>query len=175
MVIMSIDMIIVIVSRRLGASTGAQAALRWRALSAASGRSLRRALPRSAGNRYTRPEHFVHSSSGSADGANTKQRFSNDNRVDHPVSLYAAIEQAREGRLHLHSFVRTLAVRPSLLQRLLSLRLMRFIEVPSATLEREPTTNRLPMPPGDVHSTYAGDDVRGEPRVMGCYRRCRAA
>ncbi len=42
------------------------------------------------------PEHFVYASSSSVYGANTKQPFSTDDRVDHPVSLYAATKRANE-------------------------------------------------------------------------------
>jgi UDP-glucuronate 4-epimerase len=42
------------------------------------------------------PRHFVYASSSSVYGANTKQPFSVDDRVDHPVSLYAATKRANE-------------------------------------------------------------------------------
>jgi len=41
-------------------------------------------------------EHFVYASSSSVYGANTKLPFSVDDRVDHPVSLYAATKRANE-------------------------------------------------------------------------------
>jgi UDP-glucuronate 4-epimerase len=40
--------------------------------------------------------NFVYASSSSVYGANTKQPFSVDDRVDHPVSLYAATKRAGE-------------------------------------------------------------------------------
>ncbi len=42
------------------------------------------------------PRHFVYASSSSVYGANTKQPFSLSDRVDHPVSLYAATKRADE-------------------------------------------------------------------------------
>jgi UDP-glucuronate 4-epimerase len=42
------------------------------------------------------PRHFVYASSSSVYGANTKQPFSVGDRVDHPVSLYAATKRADE-------------------------------------------------------------------------------
>jgi UDP-glucuronate 4-epimerase len=45
----------------------------------------------------TRPvEHFVYASSSSVYGANTRLPFSVEDRVDHPVSLYAATKRANE-------------------------------------------------------------------------------
>lgn len=41
-------------------------------------------------------EHFVYASSSSVYGANTKLPFSVKDRVDHPVSLYAATKRANE-------------------------------------------------------------------------------
>jgi UDP-glucuronate 4-epimerase len=46
--------------------------------------------------RVCRPRHFVYASSSSVYGANTTQPFSVDDRVDHPVSLYAATKRADE-------------------------------------------------------------------------------
>jgi UDP-glucuronate 4-epimerase len=40
--------------------------------------------------------HFLYASSSSVYGANTKMPFSEDDRVDHPVSLYAATKRANE-------------------------------------------------------------------------------
>jgi UDP-glucuronate 4-epimerase len=42
------------------------------------------------------PAHFVYASSSSVYGANTAQPFSIADRVDHPVSLYAATKRANE-------------------------------------------------------------------------------
>jgi len=42
------------------------------------------------------PRHFVYASSSSVYGANTKQPFAVSDRVDHPVSLYAATKRANE-------------------------------------------------------------------------------
>jgi len=41
-------------------------------------------------------EHFVYASSSSVYGANTKMPFAVEDRVDHPVSLYAATKRANE-------------------------------------------------------------------------------
>jgi UDP-glucuronate 4-epimerase len=41
-------------------------------------------------------EHFVYASSSSVYGANTKLPFSVEDRIDHPVSLYAATKRANE-------------------------------------------------------------------------------
>jgi UDP-glucuronate 4-epimerase len=41
-------------------------------------------------------QHFVYASSSSVYGANTKQPFAVEDRVDHPVSLYAATKRANE-------------------------------------------------------------------------------
>ena len=40
--------------------------------------------------------HMVYASSSSVYGANAKQPFSVDDRVDHPLSLYAATKKADE-------------------------------------------------------------------------------
>jgi len=42
------------------------------------------------------PRHFVYASSSSVYGANTKQPFAVTDRVDHPLSLYAATKRADE-------------------------------------------------------------------------------
>jgi UDP-glucuronate 4-epimerase len=47
-------------------------------------------------------KHFVYASSSSVYGANTKLPFAVEDRVDHPVSLYAATK--RSGELMSHSY-----------------------------------------------------------------------
>ncbi len=47
--------------------------------------------------------HFVYASSSSVYGANTKLPFSTDDRVDHPVSLYAATKRAGELMSHVYA------------------------------------------------------------------------
>ena len=47
--------------------------------------------------------HLVYASSSSVYGANTKQPFSVDDNVDHPVSLYAATKKANELMAHTYS------------------------------------------------------------------------
>ena len=47
--------------------------------------------------------HLVYASTSSVYGANTKMPFSVDDRVDHPVSLYAATKKANELMAHTYS------------------------------------------------------------------------
>jgi UDP-glucuronate 4-epimerase len=54
------------------------------------------------GCRHTEVKHLLYASSSSVYGANTKQPFSVTDRVDHPVSLYAATKRANE--LMAHSY-----------------------------------------------------------------------
>jgi UDP-glucuronate 4-epimerase len=53
--------------------------------------------------RLQRCEHFVYASSSSVYGANTKLPFSVEDRVDTPVSLYAATKKANELMAHSYS------------------------------------------------------------------------
>jgi UDP-glucuronate 4-epimerase len=53
--------------------------------------------------RLQRCEHFVYASSSSVYGTNTKLPFSIDDRVDTPVSLYAATKKANELMAHSYS------------------------------------------------------------------------
>ena len=46
--------------------------------------------------RNNKPEHLVYASSSSVYGGNTKIPFSTDDKVDHPVSLYAATKKSNE-------------------------------------------------------------------------------
>ncbi len=48
-------------------------------------------------------DHFVYASSSSVYGANKKLPFSVEDRVDHPVSLYAATKKAGESMAHCYS------------------------------------------------------------------------
>jgi UDP-glucuronate 4-epimerase len=48
-------------------------------------------------------KHLAYASSSSVYGANTKLPFSVDDRVDHPVSLYAASKKANEMMAHSYS------------------------------------------------------------------------
>ena len=50
-----------------------------------------------------RVKHLAYASSSSVYGANTKLPFSVDDRVDHPVSLYAASKKANEMMAHSYS------------------------------------------------------------------------
>jgi UDP-glucuronate 4-epimerase len=52
--------------------------------------------------RHHRVENFVYASSSSVYGANSKIPFSESDRVDHPVSLYAATKRANELTAHCY-------------------------------------------------------------------------
>lgn len=54
------------------------------------------------GARYTKTGHFVFASSSSVYGANTRMPLSENDNVDHPLSLYAATKKANE--LLAHSY-----------------------------------------------------------------------
>ncbi len=49
------------------------------------------------------PRHLVYASSSSVYGANTKLPWSEDDRVDHPISLYAATKKSNELTAHVYS------------------------------------------------------------------------
>ena len=53
-----------------------------------------------AARRLDRLEHLVYASSSSVYGGNTKLPFSEDDKIDRPVSLYAATKRADEGLSH---------------------------------------------------------------------------
>ena len=53
--------------------------------------------------RAIKPQHLVYASSSSVYGGNTKLPFSEDDSVDHPVSLYAATKKANELMSHTYS------------------------------------------------------------------------
>ena len=55
------------------------------------------------GCRHARVPHCVFASSSSVYGANTKMPFSERDRTDHPVSLYAATKKANEMMAHTYS------------------------------------------------------------------------
>lgn len=55
------------------------------------------------GCRHNRVEHLVYASSSSVYGMNTKVPFSENDNVDHPVSLYAATKKANELMAHSYS------------------------------------------------------------------------
>lgn len=60
------------------------------------------------GCRNTRVRHLVYASSSSVYGANHTLPFSEDQSVDHPVSLYAATKKANELAAHTYSHLYTL-------------------------------------------------------------------
>jgi len=53
--------------------------------------------------RHNPVEHLVYASSSSVYGANTKVPFSTDDKVDNPVSLYAATKKSNELMAHTYS------------------------------------------------------------------------
>ncbi len=53
--------------------------------------------------RHQQVEHLTYASSSSVYGANRKVPFSVDDRVDHPISLYAATKKANELMAHTYS------------------------------------------------------------------------
>ena len=55
------------------------------------------------GCRHTHVGHFVYASSSSVYGGNTRLPFSEQDNVDHPVSLYAATKKANELMAHTYS------------------------------------------------------------------------
>lgn len=55
------------------------------------------------GCRYYDIEHLVYASSSSVYGGNTNMPFSEDQNIDHPVSLYAATKKANELMAHTYS------------------------------------------------------------------------
>lgn len=55
------------------------------------------------GCRHNNVKHLVYASSSSVYGANTKLPFSEEDNVDHPVSLYAASKKANELMAHTYS------------------------------------------------------------------------
>ena len=55
------------------------------------------------GCRQTKVKHLVYASSSSVYGMNSKQPFSTDDRVDYPISLYAATKKSNELMAHTYS------------------------------------------------------------------------
>lgn len=55
------------------------------------------------GCRHTHIKHLLYASSSSVYGGNRKQPFSEDDPVDHPISLYAATKKANELMAHSYS------------------------------------------------------------------------
>ncbi|URQ97587.1 NAD-dependent epimerase [Pseudoalteromonas sp. SCSIO 43095] len=61
------------------------------------------------GCRHNNVKHLVYASSSSVYGANTKIPFAEEDRVDHPVSLYAATKKSNELMAHTYSHLYSLA------------------------------------------------------------------
>lgn len=55
------------------------------------------------GCRHNKVKHLVYASSSSVYGMNIKQPFSTDDRVDYPISLYAATKKSNELMAHTYS------------------------------------------------------------------------
>ena len=55
------------------------------------------------GCRHSKVKHLVYASSSSVYGMNLKQPFSTDDRVDYPISLYAATKKSNELMAHAYS------------------------------------------------------------------------
>ena len=55
------------------------------------------------GCRHSKIKHLVYASSSSVYGMNIKQPFSTDDRVDYPISLYAATKKSNELMAHAYS------------------------------------------------------------------------
>ena len=55
------------------------------------------------GCRHSKVHHLVYASSSSVYGMNVKQPFSTDDRVDYPISLYAATKKSNELMAHSYS------------------------------------------------------------------------
>ena len=55
------------------------------------------------GCRHSKVKHLVYASSSSVYGMNVKQPFSTDDRVDYPISLYAATKKSNELMAHTYS------------------------------------------------------------------------
>jgi len=55
------------------------------------------------GCRHAKVKHLVYASSSSVYGANAKMPFSEDDNVDHPISLYAATKKANELMAHTYA------------------------------------------------------------------------
>jgi UDP-glucuronate 4-epimerase len=55
------------------------------------------------GCRHSKVKHLVYASSSSVYGMNAKQPFSTDDRVDYPISLYAATKKSNELMAHTYS------------------------------------------------------------------------
>lgn len=62
------------------------------------------------GSRHSKVKHLVYASSSSVYGTNSRVPFSETDRVDHPVSLYAATKKSNELMAHAYSHLYNLPV-----------------------------------------------------------------
>ena len=76
--------------------------------------------------RYNEVEHLVYASSSSVYGSNKKVPYSTDDKVDNPVSLYAATKKSNELMAHAYSKHIIFQVRDCASYRLWSLRASRY-------------------------------------------------
>jgi UDP-glucuronate 4-epimerase len=119
--------------------------------------------------RHHRPRHLVYASSSSVYGTNAKLPWSEDDNVDHPISLYAATKKANELMAHTYSHVHGLAATG-----------LRYFTVygpwgrpdMSAMLFARAIVEGKPIPVfnhGDMQRdfTYIDDIVEGTLRVLG--------
>ena len=119
-------------------------------------------------------EHLVYASSSSVYGGNTKVPFSTDDKVDHPVSLYAATKKSDELLAHCYAKLYNI---PSTGLRFFTVygpagrpeNLLRFVDILQQELLRagvlpegydfESHKKLVPMQPGDVPVTYADTEA----------------
>ena len=94
--------------------------------------------------RHNPVEHLVYASSSSVYGGNKKVPFSTDDRVDNPVSLYAATKKSNELMAHCYS---------------------KLYNIPSTGLRFFTVYGPAGRP--DMAFTYVDDIVEGIVRVMG--------
>jgi UDP-glucuronate 4-epimerase len=62
------------------------------------------------GCRHSKVKHLIYASSSSVYGMNVKQPFSEDDRVDYPISLYAATKKSNELMAHSYSHLYSIPV-----------------------------------------------------------------
>jgi len=70
-------------------------------------------IPGSTGKPYEGVQHLVYASSSSVYGGNKKVTFSVEDRVDNPVSLYAATKKSNELFAHCYSKLYNIPTTPS--------------------------------------------------------------
>ena len=120
------------------------------------------------GCRNTKVKHFVYASSSSVYGMNTKQPFCTEDRVDYPISLYAATKKSNELMAHTYSHLYglpTTGLRFFTVYGPMGRPDMAYFKFTKAILERQPI---------DIYNngemmrdfTYIDDIVEGVVRIM---------